>query len=154
MHFDEEIKIEARRLLTRRWFFKECGIGLGSLALASLMGKSHYAQSRSAITNPLAPKKPHFAPKAKRVIFLFQAGAPSQLEMFDYKPGLAKFNGKPCPPELLKGQILAFIKPDAALFATEFKFAKHGQSGAEMSEALAHLPKVADQITIIKSMMT
>ncbi len=117
------------------------------------------ANPQSAIRNPqsaspLAPKKSHFAPKAKRVIYLFQAGAPSQLEMFDYKPGLAKYNGKPCPPELLKGQTLAFIKPDAALFATEFKFAKHGQSGAEMSEALTHLPKVADQITIIKSMMT
>ncbi len=88
------------------------------------------------------------------MIYLFQAGAPSQLEMFDHKPGLAKYNGKPCPPELLKGQPLAFIKPDAALYATEFRFAKHGQSGAEMSEALIHLPKVADDITIIKSMMT
>src|SRR5215475_11703829 len=86
MNFDEEIKIEARRLLTRRWFFKECGIGLGSLALASLLNEKSSAQS--TITNPLAPKQPHFKPKAKRVIYLFMAGGPSQFETFDYKPSL------------------------------------------------------------------
>ncbi len=150
MNYSEEIKSEVKKLVTRRHFFKECGVGLGSIALASLLNEKTLAQNnpQSAIRNP------HFPVKAKRVIYLFQAGGPSQLEMFDYKPGLAKYNGKPCPPELLKGQTLAFIKPDAALFATQFKFAKHGQSGAEMSEALAHLPKVADQLTIIKSMMT
>jgi uncharacterized protein (DUF1501 family) len=160
-HYDE-IEPEAKKLITRRHFFKDCGIGLGSLALASLLDGKAFAQSasgagsnpQSAIDNPLAPKRPHFPARAKRVIFLFQAGAPSQLELFDYKPGLAKYNGQPCPPELLKGQTLAFIKPDAGLYATEFKFARHGKSGAEMSEALIHLPKVADEITIIKSMMT
>jgi hypothetical protein len=162
MNYTEESKHEIKRLVTRRHFFNDCAIGLGSIALASLLNREAPANPQSSTSNsrnpqfndPLAPKEPHFAPKARRVIYLFQAGAPSQLEMFDYKPELAKHNGKPCPPELLKGQTLAFIKPDAALFATEFKFAKHGQSGAEMSEALAHLPKVADQITIIKSMMT
>jgi Protein of unknown function (DUF1501) len=162
MNYTEESKHEIKRLVTRRHFFKDCAVGLGSIALASLLNRDVDASPQSStskgrnpqLNDPLAPKKPHFTPKAKRVIFLFQAGAPSQLEMFDYKPGLAKYNGKPCPPELLKGQTLAFIKPDAALFATEFKFAKHGQSGAEMSEALVHLPKVADQITIIKSMIT
>ena len=155
MNYAEEIKTEVKKLVTRRHFFKECGVGLGSIALASLLNDKTPAATnlQSAISN-LQSQRPHFKPKAKRVIYLFQAGGPSQLEMFDYKPGLAKYNGKPCPPELLKGQTLAFIKPDAALFATQFKFAKHGQSGAEMSEALVHLPKVADQITIIKSMMT
>ena len=150
MNYSEEIKSEVKKLVTRRHFFKGCGVGLGSIALASLLNDRTFAASnpQSAIRNLQFPQK------AKRVIYLFQAGGPSQLEMFDHKPGLAKYNGKPCPPELLKGQTLAFIKPDAALFATQFKFAKHGQSGAEMSEALVHLPKVADQLTIIKSMMT
>ena len=159
MNYLEEIKMEGRKYISRRHFFKDCGIGLGAVALNSLLQRDAAATHRSSFIaqpsdNPLAPKPPHFAPKAKRVIYLFQAGAPSQLEMFDNKPGLAKYNGKPCPPELLKGQTLAFIKPDAALYATEFKFAKHGKSGAEMSEALIHLPKVADNLTIIKSMMT
>ncbi len=159
MNYQQEIKSEIKKIISRRHFFKDCGLGLGSVALASLLHNNIAANPTSALStqnlnNPLAPKKPQFAPKAKRVIYLFQGGAPSQLEMFDYKPGLAKYNGKPCPPELLKGQTLAFIKPDAALYATEFKFKQHGKSGAEMSEALIHLPKVADDITIIKSMMT
>jgi uncharacterized protein (DUF1501 family) len=150
MSYSKEIKTEIKKLVTRRHFFKDCGVGLGSIALTSLLNEKAFAQNnpQSAIRNPQFPQR------AKRVIYLFQAGGPSQLEMFDYKPGLAKYNGKPCPPELLKGQTLAFIKPDAALFGTQFKFAKHGQAGAEMSEALVHLPKVADELTIIKSMMT
>jgi uncharacterized protein (DUF1501 family) len=157
MNYQDEIKLEYKKFLTRRHFFQECGIGLGSLALTSLLSQSAQSAIRnpqSAIKNPLAPKQPHFKAKAKRVIYLFQAGAPSQFETFDYKPGLAKYNGKPCPPDLLKGQTLAFIKPDAALYATELKFSKHGQSGAEISEAMPHLAKVADDITIIRSMMT
>ena len=121
MKYNEEIKIETNKLLTRRWFFKECGIGLGSLALASLLEESLFAQSQSAIrnpqsaiTNPLAPKQPHFKPKAKRVIYLFMAGGPSQFETFDYKPSLAKYNGKPVPQEFVKDLNYAFIRPDAA----------------------------------------
>ncbi len=152
MNYQDEIKLEFKKLITRRHFFQECGVGVGSIALSSLLNQTAFAQSTSK--NPLAPKQPHFKAKAKRVIYLFQAGAPSQLETFDYKPGLAKYNGKPCPPDLLKDQTLAFIKPDAALYATELKFGKHGQSGAEISEALPHLAKVADDLTIIRSMMT
>ncbi|MFN9740734.1 MAG: DUF1501 domain-containing protein [Acidobacteriota bacterium] len=152
MNFRDEIRAETKRLVTRRHFFRDCSVGLGSLALASLFSDRTLAAEKGA--NPLAPKSPHFPARAKRVIYLFQAGGPSQLELFDHKPGLAKYNGKPCPPELLKGQTLAFIKPDAALFSTQFKFARHGQAGAEMSEALVHLPKVADRLTIIRSMMT
>ena len=150
MNYETELKQEYKKLVTRRHFFRDCGMGLGSVALASLLNDNAAAQIR----NPLAPKQPHFKGKAKRVIYLFQAGAPSQLELFDYKPGLAKYNGKPCPPELLKGQTLAFIKPDAALYATEMKFSKHGQSGAELSEAIPHIAGVADHLTIIKSMHT
>lgn len=160
MNYSEEIKHEAKRLIARRYFFKECGVGLGSMALASLLSDKALAasppqqQAQTKIINPLAPKQPHFPGKAKHVIYLFQAGAPSQLELFDYKPELVKYNGKPVPQELVKDQNYAFIRPDAGLYASEFKFAKHGQSGAELSEALPHLAGVVDDITIVKSMVT
>src|SRR6476469_8624757 len=94
--------------VTRRWFFEQCRVGIGVVALAELLGKSGY----TAALNPLAPKTPHFTPKAKRVIFLFMAGAPSHLEMFDNKPQLAKFDGTLPPPELLKGYLAAHITPN------------------------------------------
>src|SRR5205823_2810947 len=111
-------------------------------------------EKAAAASNPLAPRQPHFKPKAKRVIYLFMGGAPSQLDLFDYKPSLKKYDGQPVPKEVVMGQKYAFIKPDAALFASEFKFAKHGQSGAEVSEALPHLAEVVDDIAIVKSMTT
>src|SRR5262245_42238682 len=89
-----------RQHLTRRWFFRQCGVGLGTIALRSLLGD---AMGATGFTNPLAPRKPHFEAKAKRVIYLFQAGAPSHLELFDNKPELAKWSGKLPPAELLKG---------------------------------------------------
>ena len=151
-----ELSEERRRYLSRRWFFKECGLGLGSIALASLLNAEKPGATGSAprAQNPLDPRKPHFEPKAKRVIYLFMAGAPSQLDLFDYKPALQKWNGQPVPKEVVKGQTYAFIKPDAALYASEFKFQKHGRSGAEISEALPHLAKVVDDIAIIRSMQT
>jgi uncharacterized protein (DUF1501 family) len=155
MNLQNEIRAEYARLITRRWFFRQCSVGLGSMALASLLEPgSATAAPASEPPNPLAPRKPHFQPKAKRVIYMFMGGAPSQLELFDYKPTLAKFNGKPVPAEVVMGQKYAFIKPDAALYATEFKFAKHGACGAEISEALPHLAEVVDDIAIIKSMST
>ena len=153
MTYAADLRREYARLITRRWFFRQCGIGLGSIALGSLLREASGAPSQQA-TNPLAPRQPHFKGKAKRVIYLFMAGAPSQLDLFDYKPALAKYDGKPVPAEAVMGQKYAFIKPDAALFATEFKFAKHGNCGAELSEALPHLAKVVDDIAIIKSMTT
>ena len=157
MNYKDEINHEFKTLVTRRHFFKECGVGLGSIALASLLNENVAAnpQAQTAQTkNPLTPKTPHFAPKAKRVIYLFNSGGPSQLDMFDYKPSLVKYNGKPVPPEFVKGINYAFIRSDAGLYASEFKFAKHGQSAAEMSEALVHLPKVADNIAIMRGMVT
>ena len=155
MNHQDEIRQEAKKLVTRRYFLRECGIGLGSLALASLMSDDALCSPKSAplqakTPNPLAPRQPHFPARAKRVIYLFQAGAPSQLDLFDYKPGLVKYNGQPVPKELVKDQTLAFIRPDAGLYASEFKFDKHGQSGAELSEALSHLPQVVDDIAIVK----
>src|SRR3989442_1325531 len=134
---DQELRTEYARLITRRWFFRQCGVGLGSVALASLLGaEKSTAASAIKVTNPLAPKPPHFKAKAKRVIYLFMGGGPSQLDLFDYKPAMTKYNGKPIPQEVIMGQKYAFIKPDAALYATEFKFDKHGKCGAELSEAL------------------
>src|SRR5712664_2029621 len=157
MSFEFELREEFARLVRRRWFLRQCGVGLGSIALSSLLGSDKVSAANSTATratNPLAPRPPHFKPKAKRVIYLFMAGAPSQLDLFDYKPTLVKYDGKPLPQEVVMGQKYAFIKPDAALYATEFKFAKHGQCGAELSEALPHLAEVVDDIAIIKSMTT
>ncbi|MGV3757733.1 MAG: DUF1501 domain-containing protein [Verrucomicrobiota bacterium] len=147
---------EHPELVSRRWFFKECGVGLGKLALAGLLTNAftRNASAQTAATNPMAPKQPHFKPKAKRVIHLFMAGAPSQLDLFDYKPKLVEFEGKPIPPEIIGGQRYAFIRPDAAVMAPRFKFAKHGQSGAEISEALPHLSKIVDDICLVKSVHT
>jgi hypothetical protein len=143
---------EQRQLLTRRYFFKECGIGLGAMALATLLGEKAFAAAAPA--DPLAPRAPQFAPKAKRVIYLFQAGGPSQLDMFNHRPALAKYDGQPMPAEIVKGQKYAFIKPDAALFASKFNFAKQGQCGAEISEVLPYLADVVDDIAIVNSMTT
>src|SRR5688500_463483 len=128
LNFEQELRLERAKFITRRWFFRQCGVGLGSIALGSLLAQQAGAAAKGfAAGSPLAPKQPHFKPKAKRVIYLFMGGAPSQLDLFDHKPTLEKYNGKPVPPEVVKGQKYAFIKPDAALYASEFKFAKHGQ---------------------------
>src|SRR5215467_9279011 len=113
MTYSAELRREYARLVTRRWFFRQCGVGLGSIALGSLLQGASGATSPQA-ANPLAPRQPHFKGKAKRVIYLFMAGAPSQLDLFDYKPALTKYNGKPVPAEIVMGQKYAFIKPDAA----------------------------------------
>src|SRR5258708_27147064 len=150
-----DLRSEYARLITRRWFFRQCGVGLGSIALASLLQDDKALGATSPTgSNPLAPKSPRSKPKARRGIYLFMGGAPSQLDLFDYKPTLAKYNGKPVPQEVVMGQKYAFIKPDAALYATEFKFGKHGKCGAELSEALPQLAEVVDDIAIVKSMTT
>src|SRR3989449_2430367 len=155
MNYAHDLRCEYARLITRRWFFRQCGVGLGSIALASLLeAEKAFGAKALPVNNALAPREPHFKPKAKRVIYLFMAGAPSQLDLFDYKPALAKYNGKPVPQEVVMGQKYAFIRPDAALFATEFKFARHGKCDAELSEALPHLADVVDDIAIVKSMTT
>ncbi|UUO04571.1 DUF1501 domain-containing protein [Blastopirellula sp. J2-11] len=136
--------------ISRRWFLRDCGVGLGSIALADMLRGESAAQQ----IDPMAPKQPHFAGKAKNVIFLFMAGAPSHLEMFDYKPQLEKFDGSLPPAELLDGYRAAFINPHSKLLGPKFKFAKHGKCGAEISELLPHTAKIADDLTIIKSMKT
>jgi hypothetical protein len=132
--------------LTRRHFFQQSGFGIGSLALPSILNQQLCAQQ------PL--HKPHFTPKAKNIIFLFMAGAPSQLDLFDYKPKLAEFNGQPVPSEVIKGERFAFIKGVPKLLGSPHTFAKHGQSGAELSNLLPHLAGIADDVAFVKSMHT
>jgi hypothetical protein len=138
--------------ITRRWFFEQCRVGVGAAALHSLLAESGYAATEPA--DPLAPKKPQFEPKAKRVIFLFMAGAPSHLELFDYKPQLAKFDGTLPPPDLLKGYRAAFINPNSKLLGPKFKFRRYGESGTQMGELLPHTGSIVDDIAIVKSMET
>jgi hypothetical protein len=141
--------------VARRWFLQQCGVGLGAVALSSLLADTGFAAAPdNTPPDPLAPKKPQFAPKSKRVIFLFMAGAPSHLELFDYKPQLAKFDGTLPPADLLKGYRAAFINPNSKLLGPKFKFAKYGQSGTELSELLPHLSKVVDDVAVVKSMVT
>jgi len=139
--------------LTRRHFFNDCGIGLGRIGFASAMagGFSNLLQGAG---NTLMPATSHSIPKAKRIVYLFMAGAPSQLELFDNKPKLTELSGKPIPPSVIAGQRYAFIQPDAAVLAPCFPFAKHGDSGAELSDRLPYLAGVADEIAIIRSMHT
>ncbi len=143
--------IDVRRHgVSRRWFLTDCGVGLGAIAAANLLAES----ASAARYDPLTARPGHFPGKAKNVIFLFMAGAPSHLEMFDYKPQLAKFDGTLPPPELLQGYRAAFINPNSKLLGPKFKFAKHGQCGAEISELLPHTAQVVDDIAIVKSMKT
>ncbi len=148
--------------VTRRHFFEEAGVSVGKIALAALLGEAMAPEAFRARalaaspvpTDPLLPRPPHFAPKAKRVIHLFMAGAPSQLDLFDFKPELARLEGKPLPPSVIGGQRYAFIRPDAAVLGPRFPFARHGQCGAELSVMLPHLAEVVDEICIIKSVKT
>ncbi|TDU70963.1 uncharacterized protein DUF1501 [Prosthecobacter fusiformis] len=136
---------------SRRHFLRDCTYGLGKVAAASLLTDS---LAQAAGIDPLQARGPHYAPKAKRVIHLFMAGAPSQLETFDPKPMLTKYEGRPIPPEVIGGQRYAFIRPDAAALGPRFKFAQHGQSGAWISEIMPHIAKVADDLCIVRSVKT
>src|SRR5438128_9284362 len=144
------LREEFLKYRTRRQFFKDCSTGLGTIALASLLNdKLFAAPTPTAADDPLAPKKPHFPAKAKNIIYLHMAGAPSTLDLFDYKPKLNELNGKPCPEEYTRGQQFAFIKGTPELLGTPHKFAKYGQSGQEISSILPHLATVADEIAIV-----
>ena len=146
--------------LSRRWFLRDCGIGLGKIGLAALLTDGVMARLAAhaalpvAPPDPMAPKPPHFPGKARAVIHLFMAGAPSQLDLFDHKPELAKLEGKPLPPSVIGGQRYAFIRPDAAVMAPRFKFRRYGQCGAELSEILPHTGRIADDICLIRSVKT
>ncbi len=138
--------------LTRRHFFGRTATGIGVAALANVFGKD----LRAAVHGGL-PGLPHFAPKAKRVIYLFQSGGPSQMELFDYKPRLNDFQGKDLPESIRNGQRLTAMSATQSSFPivpSKFTFAQHGQSAAWVSELMPHTAKIADQLTFIKSMHT
>ncbi len=131
-------------LLARRWFLERCGVGLGAVAMRQLLQAS----------DPLGAKQPHHSPTAKNVIFLFMGGGPSHLELFDYKPALAEHEGTLPPAGLLEGYRAAFIDPNSTLLGPKFQFARHGESGLELSELIPHTASIADDIAIVKSVVT
>ncbi len=135
------------RIQTRRNFLDRCAGGIGIAALAHLLG-----QEGRAAEDPLAPKPTHFPGKAKNVIFLFMEGAPSQMDLFDPKPALQKWNGHPLPPSMTKDLKLAFIKPTAAVLGSPRRFTPCGQCGIELSDAIPHLATCADDICLVRSM--
>jgi hypothetical protein len=133
--------------ITRRHFFGQAAsFGIGSLALSSLMNENLFAEATK--------RGLHHQPKAKNIIFLFMAGAPSQIDLFDHKPTLNRLDGQSCPEELIKGERFAFIKGIPKLLGSPHKFSKHGGAGAELSNLLPHLGTVVDDIAIVKSMHT
>jgi hypothetical protein len=143
---------EFRKIQTRRSFFQDCAGGIGMIALSQLMER----EGRGAVPagNPLSPKQPHFAGKAKNVIFVFMEGGPSQLDLFDPKPELQKWSGKPLPPSMTKDLRLAFTKPNAAVLASPRNFQRFGQSGIEFSDYIPHIGSCADELCLVRSMYT
>ncbi|WP_443938517.1 DUF1501 domain-containing protein [Pedobacter sp. MW01-1-1] len=145
---------------SRRHFLKESAMGLGALAMGSLMGScsgifgSNSNASAIDAAHPMRPKAPPFLGKAKSVIYLHMAGAPSQLELFDFKPELLKMDGQDCPPSLLAGKQFAFITGVPKMLGPQASFAKYGQSGAMVSDNLPHLSSVVDEITFLKAVKT
>ena len=138
---------------TRRHFFSTAGLSIGSLALASLMERESRA-APAETENPLGVRDPHYSPKAKAVIFLCQAGAPSQLDLFDYKPKLAEFHGTPVPEELIEGERFAFLSGRPSLLGPQFEFKRHGSTGTYISELLPHISGIVDETAFLYSLTT
>ncbi len=139
---------ETLKEITRRHFFKQTGFGVGAAALSSLFAENHPAAAL------LEDVRLSFAPKAKSIIYLFMAGAPSQLDLFDHKPKLKEHDGRPIPEEFIKGERFAFIKGTPLLLGSPYNFKRYGRSGQEMSDLLPHLATHADEIAIIRTMKT
>ncbi len=141
---------------TRRHFFQQCGIGVGSIALADLMAASMQGSGAETAGNPLAPKPTHFPARAKRVIFMFMAGGPSQLDLFDHKPMLNQLNGQPIPQSYLEGKRFAFMDSSHRinLLGSRRSFQQYGQNGAWVSDLLPHTAKIVDELTFIRTCKT
>lgn len=158
MKLFEELQYTYHQNHTRRHFLQQCATGLGAFAMGAITGCGATADPKSEVERALAGKQvlgiPHFAPRAKRVIFLHMAGAPSQLELFDYKPELEKLDGLDCPPSLLEGKRFAFIRGVPKMLGPQAKFRQHGQSGAWISDNLPHLAESADDIAFLKACHT
>ena len=143
------INLQQAQFITRRHFLRRCQVGLGSLALGSLMGRAG-----ASAANPMAPHLPPLAGKVKNVIYLHMAGSPPQLDLFDYKPKLNELNNKPCPKEFIEGRRLPFIKGHPKLLGSPHTFKQHGQNGQWISNMYPTLPGLADDLTFVKSMYT
>src|SRR6185503_3115290 len=135
------------RAITRRHFFRQGGFGIGGAALVQLL-------RRDLLAAPFDTRPTHFAPKAKSIIYLFMAGAPSQIDLLDPKPKLQQLSGSSAPDDVVKGERFAFIRGVPRLLGSPYTFARHGQSGAEVSELLPHLAGVVDEIAILRSVQT
>jgi hypothetical protein len=153
----EQLDLHSLREQTRRHFFAQCGVGLGSLALSTLLRDDAIAgpaKIKVDPSDPLAPRKPMFSARAKNVIFLFMAGGPSHLDLFDDKPKLRELHGQAPPPSLLAGKRFAFLKGNETLLGCNRKFERAGQCGVELSELLPHHRKIADEVCWLKGMTT
>ena len=153
---EQRLRIEELAQFTRRHFLSKCTTGLGAMWMAG-MGQNAFGASAKLIKDPaqpLAPAVPQLPGKAKRVIYLHMAGAPSQHELFDYKPELQKLDGKECPKEFLEGKQFAFIQGIPKMLGPQFPFKQHGESGAWISDRMPHLATMADDLCFIKSMHT
>jgi hypothetical protein len=145
--------------ISRRHFLRESAMGLGTFALGSLMaGAGCSARTEKQILSltgdPMIPRSPHFPGKAKRVIFLHMAGAPSQLELFDFKPELKKLHNQLCPPSLLEGKRFAFIRGTPKMLGPQAEFRQRGQSGSYVSDNLPHFAGIADEVSFLKGVYT
>jgi hypothetical protein len=149
---------EQLQTITRRELLQSVGTGVGSLALASLLSSdlpaATAAENTAAPDNPTAARGSHFPARAKNVIFFHMVGAPSHLDLFDYKPMLTKLDGQPCPKELLEGQRFAFLRGELRMMGPRFRFQKYGESGIELSEKLPHLAGVSDELCVLKTLHT
>ena len=141
--------LEILKRSTRRKFLQQCGTGMGALALGSLLNEKLFAASAKDVVSAATPGT-HFAPKAKNIIYLFQSGGPSHLDLFDYKPELTKRNGQKMPDEILKNIRLAQIGKDAALLGSRYQFKQHGKSGVWLSELLPHLSTIVDDVAFVQ----
>ena len=148
-----EPEVTATSSFSRRAALSGMGIGLGSIALNALSARRSIGSPASS-TNVLAPKPPHFAPRAKNVILLFSSGGVSHLELFDPKPELVKNDGKMVPDELIKGQRFSFINPKSKLLGSPYSFSKHGDCAMEFGELLPNLSRLADRTTLVRSVRT
>ena len=144
--------------LSRRHLFQTSTMGLGSLALGSLLARDLPADEinmpSTGAEHSERPVRPNKPARAKNVIFIHLVGAPSHLDLFDYKPELQRLDGQLIPDHLWQGLRLTFIRKQPRLLGTQMKFAKHGQSGFELSELLPHLSTVADELRMINSRHT
>jgi hypothetical protein len=138
---------------TRRHFFSQCALGLGSIALGTLLNERLGAAEPAKLANPFAPKPPHFPARAKNIIYLFMAGGPSQLELFDYKPKLVELNGQPIPQSFIEGKRFAFMGSShgTKLLGTRREFKQHGRSGAWVSNLFPHTATIVDDISLVHS---